>query len=55
LLGLIWELYAIFDGNPHTCALTTWIVTYVPQWIFWTIFCLVVAWLVNHFKRYYRR
>lgn len=53
LLGVLWELYAIFDGNADTWPLTVWIITYVPQWVFWPILVAVFVWLVYHFKKYY--
>lgn len=55
-LGLfgIWEYIAITDGNEDTYTLTTAVITYVPQWLFWTALTPFLLWLVHHFYTYYR-
>lgn len=49
-----WEYYAITDGNEDTYTLTTAVITYVPEWIFWLFLLPSVSWLIYHFYTYYK-
>lgn len=49
LLG--WELFCLWDGDPHTWTLTRTVITYVPWWVTLGF----VTWLWIHFAlRYWR-
>ena len=52
-LAIAMELFSIFDGNAETEPWTTLIITYIPEWAFWTFLVGGVAWVVMHFKKWY--
>ena len=53
ILPVIYELYAVFDGNDSTEALTSIITSFIPSWIFWTVYASFSVWLIQHFYLHY--
>lgn len=55
LVFLVWEIWAVRDGDPHTWPLTQIVVTYVPAPVTAAVIVWFVAWLPLHFANEYRK
>lgn len=51
----IMEYVSIVDGNEDTYTLTTTVISYIPEWLFWGIVAPFLLWFVHHFYTYYKK
>ena len=49
------EYISIVDGNEDTYTLTSAVINYVPQWLFWTAIIPFLLWFIHHFYTYYKK
>jgi hypothetical protein len=52
-LAIIMEFLAALDNNPDTIPWTQYIVTYIPEYLFFGILLGGIYWVTNHFIKKY--